>query len=590
MKKRVAVLLFLILLAVFIPVVLADEKVDKAYSCLEGKVKGKCSTLSSEEQAFSLLALAYNSDIQKECKSALMSSSKDEVCWPKSGCKLRDTSLAMLALENIKADTSKTQDWLLNQTQTPSDLLWYLELDSKEATTCKISYDDRNYTIGMQSDKKLSSGAGSCLILAYSNYWLQIASNCVNKKFSVTCDKDFSTALLYKKSNSDVWFVSSQTQSESAGGMAETKVESLCFKQGSACDYEGSLWATLALSTKQDINKFLPYIIALAPDNEKYNPSAFFYLLTSNDEYLSNVRDSQTQTGFWDLGSSYSKFYDTALSLLALQQLSDEQSGKAKDWLLNSQDSAGCWSNLRDTAFLLYAGWPKTPASIGTSETNCEDFSKFCCSNEDCSDAGGEILSQYFCAGMKVCCSKQPIEKTCTQKQGIICKSDETCTGSLGSSSDSNKCCINGDCEQVQEEPECEKQGNNCRNECLDTEEIDNSLDCNNNQFCCKIKETKSSSAWIWVLIIFVILIILVVLAIIFRDKLRLWLFQMKNRFNKGGSPVTQTRPPFPPQPPRPMMRPMPRPMQKPMGKPMGRTKTDSELDDTLKKLREMSK
>jgi hypothetical protein len=349
------------------------------------------------------------------------------------------------------------------------------------------------------------------------------------------------------------------------------------------------------LSTKQDINKFLPYIIALAPDNEKYNPSAFFYLLTSNDEYLSNVRDSQTQTGFWDLGSSYSKFYDTALSLLSLQQLNDEQSGKAKDWLLNSQDSAGCWSSLRDTAFLLYAGWPKTPASIGSTETNCEDFSKFCCSNEDCSDVGGEILSQYFCAGMKVCCSKQPIEKTCVQKQGIICNQDETCTGSLGSSSDSNRCCINGNCEPAPVESECEQNGNNCKNKCLDTEDIDNSFECNNNQFCCKIKETtSSSSAWIWLLVIFVILIILVVLAIIFRDKVRLWLFQMKNRFSKKGSPVTQTRPPFPPQPPmaRPMMRPMPRPMQRPMpmGKPTGRTKTDTELDDTLKKLREMSK
>ncbi|MBM3233530.1 hypothetical protein FJZ19_00375 [Candidatus Pacearchaeota archaeon] len=587
--KKIGVILFLILL-VLIPVVLADEKVDKAYSCLEGKVKTKCSSLSSEEQAFSLLALSYNSDIQKECKSALLSSSKDNVCWPKSGCKLRETSLAFLALENIKADTSKIQDWLLNQTQVASDLQWFLEIDSKEASTCKISYDDRNYTVTIQSDKKLSSGAGSCLTLAYSNYWLQINPSCVNKKFSVTCDKDFATALLYKKTNSDVWFVSSQTESESAGGMAEAKVESLCFKQNNVCDYEGSLWATLAISKKQDINKFLPYIIALAPDNAKYNPSAFFYLLTSNDEYLSNVRDLQTQTGFWDLGG-YNKFYDTALSLLALQQLNDEQAGKAKDWLLNSQDSAGCWSSLRDTAFLLYAAWPKTPASVTTTETNCEDFGKFCCSNEDCSDAGGEILSQYFCAGMKVCCSKQPVQKTCAQKLGIICKSDETCTGSLGSSSDSSKCCINGDCEKIAEEPECEKQGNNCRNKCLDTEEIDNSLDCNSG-FCCKVKQEQSSSAWIWILIIFIILIILVVLAIIFRDKLRLWLFKMKNRTQKG-SQVTQTRPPFPPQPPRmmprPMMRPMPRPM--PMQKPIEKkSRTDSELDETLKKLREMSK
>ena len=34
-----------------------QEKVDNAYSCLEDKVDGKCSSLSTEEKIFSLLAI-----------------------------------------------------------------------------------------------------------------------------------------------------------------------------------------------------------------------------------------------------------------------------------------------------------------------------------------------------------------------------------------------------------------------------------------------------------------------------------------------------------------------------------------------------
>lgn len=598
--KRGLVILFLslILLGILTSFVLADDNVDKAYTCLEGKVKDKCSQLTLEEQEFSLLALAYDSGIQGQCKNAMMSNSKNNECWPKSSCTLRETALATLALNYIGADASKPEKWLISQNKTPDELTWYLEIDTKEISTCKISYDNSSSTantITIAGDKKLSiSGSGNCLFLSSPNYWLQISQSCLTKNFKVSCDKDFITALLYKKTGSDVWHVSSQTKSSSASGTTENQVNSLCFKQGNSCNYEGSLWTALALQKNHDISSFLPYLIALASDNKKYNPYSFLYILTGSDEYLANIRSAaKDSSGLWTLSSPYGKYYDTAASLLALQQLNDDQAEAAKTYLLEHEAADGCWQSTRttaDTAFLLYAAWPKSPISIASEISYCEDYSKFCSSRTECSDVNGEVLDNYACKenALKICCSKQVIQKTCAEKNGVKCLSDENCDGDLVSSSDTSSCC-QGEC-KAQETSACEDNGFTCRSgsNCLETEDI-KSFDCAGTKICCGAK-SGSSYWWLWLLII---LIILVVLAIIFKNRLSLWFFQIKNRFKSGK--VTQTRPPFSPPPSsqaRPMQRFMPsQSMQRvsqPIRKPVSRT--DKELDETLKKLREMSK
>lgn len=569
-------------------VLAANDTIDKGYSCLEGKVKTKCSTFTVEEQAFSLLALAYNNDIQSECANSLKTSALNNECWPKSACKLKETSLVTLALQRINSDSSKPEIWLLKQNKTADDLTWYLEIDSTQATTCKINYDGADHVTSMAADKKLSGSPGSCLSLANSNYWLQISNNCINKNFKVSCDKDFVTALLYKKSNSDIWQVSSQTKSASANGMTENQVNSLCFKQNNVCDYEGSLWATLAISKNYNTDAFLPYLIALAPDNDKYDPNAFLYKILGSDEYLANVKSIQFPAGFWDLSSSYTKYYDTALSLFALQDLSDDSANKARTWLLSEQGTNGCWQDsVKLTAFILYAGWPKPPVTLEAEHVNCGDYGKFCLSRVECSDANGDILTNYFCSEAgKVCCSNQIAQKTCSEKGGIACNAGEQCSGSEVTSSDSSKCCV-GTCEKPAAQPECEKQAFTCKTSCSSAEEI-KSLSCPGSEVCCALKQVSKSYWWLYLLII---LIILVVLGIIFRNKLSIWIFQLRNKFKKG--PVTQTRPPFmPPSSGARMARPMfpqqfrqqPRPGVKP------KSKLDQELDETLKKLRDMSK
>ncbi len=564
-----------------------SAKIDKAYGCVLDKVKGKCADLTLDEQAFSLLALSYQSDVKDECKKALLEKSEDNKCWPKGGCKIRDTALAVLALQHIGGDSSQAVQWILGKNGTPKDLTWYLQIDAREETACKISYGGKDFTTKINADKTFSQSAGSCLTKAQNNYWLQISLGCLQQTFTVSCDKAFISNLIYRKTNSQVFYVSSDTKSAPESGSTENQVVSTCF--GNPCEYEGSLWATLALSKAgKDVAAFLPYLNALATDNEKLFPSAFLHILTGDEDYFSTITGLQG-AGFWDLKSTQGKYYDTALALLSLQNANAEQADAAKQWLLETQPGTGCWGNVRDTEFLLYSAWPKTPTKGGGEVTYCKDFNYFCISPGECAEAGGDQLGNYFCPSLSAtCCTKPSVEKTCKEKGGFDCKEEEECTGSSLDASDTKRCCDTA-CVQKPTKPECEVQGYLCESSCGDNQE-EAFYGCTAGSVCCKTKEVpplKKSYWWIWVLLI---LIVLVILGIIFKNRIQLFLFKKKSKGGPSGSSsgfgAGPRFPPTSPLPPRPLSG---RNQARIPGKLRPSEETDKELEETLKKLKEMS-
>lgn len=594
------ILVFLLSLSFIAAQDAKDPKVEKAYSCLEDKVKDKCDSLSVEEQAFTVLAIG-------KCSSELTEKGKDNECWPSSGCKLRDTALAILAFDRTGKSTDKAETYLLAQKKIPADLSWYLEIDAEGETTCKISYSGTEKEIKISEDKKINKGAGNCLKLAQDNYWLKVDEGCYEVNFTISCDKDFKTTLLYNKKNSPTVYVSSKTNTASSGGKTEEKVNSFCFSTGNTCDYEGSLWTTYALAKKgKDISQFLPYLIAMADENEKYFPSAFLYMITDYDDYFAQIVNEQ-KNDYWKISNSpYNQFYDTSLALLALYGTNAEQKESAKTYLLEVQDDKGCWNdNIRDTAFILYAAWPKSVSPInGGGIDECEDSKYYCVSSLECEEE--DKLDNFVCYGGDICCKQEAKEKTCAEKDGIICREDQECSGSWIPASDTSvttKCCLGNSCIEPQPiKSECEEANYVCRTSCLDDEE-EKVYECGEEKTCCAPAPQPSPSYWwVWLLII---LIILVVLGIIFRNQLRVWLFKIKSKFRKGPAPspaLAGPSPRFPPTPPglqRPMARPrmiLPKQFQPPPGQaramPQTKTisKTDKELEETLKKLKEMSK
>ncbi len=689
--KRSVLLSILIISLIFIPLIIADEvddKINNAYTCLENKVAGNCNSLSSEEKIFSLLAI-------EECKDEVISNSANNECWPSSGCNLKTTAQAVLALDNVGFDLTNATTWLLSQNTIPLGIEWYLEIESTEATTCTIVYSDNSYSINIGADKKINTGAGNCLSLSevpYEDYFLEVDSSCYNKEFEISCDQSFLTTLLYKKSDSPIIYVSDKTSSASASGTTTEKVDFSCFKQGNTCNYEGSLWAAFVLNyLDEDISSYKPYLVTMAEDNLQYIPEAFLYLIEPSDTNFRTILLSKQQSSKW-WSASGDKYYDTALALLPFQDENPIEKTNSKNWLLDVQDSEGCWQgNIRNTAFILYSIWPEYFVSSavcgdgiiegteecddgnivsgdgcsstcqieseseaicgdgiieGTEEcessnlnnTNCtdlgytggnlscyapgttnecmfntsecigdtsgildcDDIGGYCIFETSCSDIGGSELSAYSfsCSGTKICCDTSPSSQTCSEIGGEICDSDETCSIATIETFDTYDCCT-GSCEKVISQSECESEGGTCRDSCLSGEE-ENSNECGYiGEVCCVDKaattegiEEDKNYWWIWILLI---LIVLVVIGIIFRDKLRPFWLRIKSKFKK--KPKTPPRYPLTRTPLRrpvhrmisPSRRPLPsRPA--PATKLSPATRPKSELDDVLKKLKEIGK
>jgi len=600
MKKFGVLVVFLFLLLFSIISVSAQanssSSVDsKALACINDNIDSKgCASLTNEE-------LAFTSLVSDECRDELRDREINNQCWPVStssttgssdGCDLRTTAVSGLALNSGSA-----KDWVSTKMVSPSEITWYLQVDisdsSNVSSSCTTSYDGKSYTFKVLTDKTLDSNAGSCLRRARSNYWFEVDNSCNNKLLTVSCDQDFTTSTLYsKRGDSSKYFLSSDTKSSSASGKTEVTIDSYCLSSnGRACSYEGTLWGVLLLDKRKvDTTPFIPYLIAFADDYERLGSYAFLYSLTGFNDYYSLLSASQKDSGYYDFSSSYKRYYDTAVALLSLNSYSTSESSNAKDWLSEVQGTDGCWGNLRDTSFLLYSSWPVVTSSTSGSVSLCSSEGYYCLANADCQDIGGDVFEDFTCSGVSVCCSKNIELESCGSQGGLICSSGQTCEGSIVPSTNAGQCCVDGLCIDIPDNTpqisECESYNGACKSGCFSDEEKKD-YSCNTPfDVCCMKSSTPVSSGslwWLWLLLI--IGIIIVVLLIVFRKKL------FKKKFG-GSSDVRTSRPPFPPQ--RPMFRPMTRPMSRPMpSRPSNVSRSparDKELDDTLKKLREISK
>lgn len=608
MKKLGAILFVLILALAF--VIAQDNgsdgedeptnQVDSAYQCLEDQIDSKeQSALSLQDAIFGTLALGSEAKLE-----GVIEDKKGDNCWPESSCNLKETAQVLIAYNRINENTDDIEEWINSKEQTPTDLTWYLQIDisSHEAASCEVTYDSNDYTINVNEDMTLGGSTGSCLFISPSGYWLQVNNNCVDKTFEISCDKDFITSLLYQRTGATSYFVSPDTHSASALGTTEETINSKCFSTGGSCNYEGTLWAALAIENlAEDSSPYLPYLLALSETNQKYFPSTFLYMMTNGNDQYNEIVQSQQQGKYWQAPNTpYNRFYDTSLAMLALTGSSaSTELNSAKSYLLDTQTTEGCWNNnnIRDTAFVLYAGWTRSISGGGpsgpTSET-CESQGYSCVSTySTCINSGG-VTANYDCNGITICCSVSPTAESCAQQSGEVCSASQTCSGTTTQASDGS-CCL-GTCQtEVITETECKSHGGFCDTSCKSNEE-ESDFSCDSeSQVCCTLKES-SGNAWIWIIIL-IILIALVVIGIVYRKKLQLILYKMKKK--KGGpsaSGIPGRRPPFPPASGG-LRHPIKRPTMRGQGmtrtpirraQPRKASKSDKEFEDTLKKLKDM--
>jgi hypothetical protein len=623
MKKEVLLVMFLLVMIVSLSSVFAanndstssDNEIDKGYTCLENAVKNK--SVSLQEAIFASLALGSRSNIDSKISSEKKANAD---CWPKAGCTIKETAQVALVYDREGKNTDVIDAWLLTKNASLSDLDWYLEIDttSHQNASCTVKYDSSasssiSRQINIGNDQKLTGESSNCFDISSNRYWLKINSNCYSKKFDVSCNKDFVTALAYFKSGGETMYVSSETHSQASNGTTTEEIKARCFKSNSGCDYEGSLWATLALSRSgEDVSAYLPYLIALADDNQRFFPSAFIYLINGGTDQFNNIIQSQKSSKYWEISGSPGRFYDTSLAMLALSSEGGSALDNAKNYLISTQDkNSGCWGsgNIRDTAFILYSGWTRAATSGGdgggSSVTSCLSAGKECAKTFDCTNAGGSIIPNYQCPLVgEFCCSVSVQKQTCLQQKGEICSSNQVCKGGSSPASDGT-CCL-GTCQIKSNEDTCTAGEGICRESCDGNEEETNEVCPTSDNVCCKTKSVNEQKGfgWLWVMIL-IILIIIIAMAIVFRDKINIWLMKFKGgartspvRRGPPGTPgsfVGQRPMPNPGmfgRPGIPVGRPMPHPIMRspqPTPRPQPR-ESNKEMEETLRKLKEMSK
>jgi len=591
-----------------------DSSITKAYQCINNQLGNKTS-FSLQEAVFGQLALGFQQKLQDVIDDQ-KSTTYD--CWPKAGCALKDTAQVLLLYNKLGKDTSEIKSWLLSRNASMTDLDWYLEADISKhvSSTCTIKYDSTTRNLLINSDMTLSAtdgDLGGCLSI--SGYWMKInpSSSCYSKTYQISCLEDFVSTLLYtKKDDSSTVYVSSSTHSAPSSGTTLENINARCFKSSSSasCDYEGSLWASLALQKSGvDVSQFTPYLIALAQDNSQLFPYSFIYMISGGSDQFDKIVQAQKQNQYWEAPSTKNnKYYDSALAMLAISGSADNALDNAKNYFKAIQSQEGCWNNnnFKDTSFLLYSGWPKDGATAPGSSSSfsvCESMgsTRSCEFSYACAQAGGSVQAEFICNGAKSCCSIKVQDQSCSSKSGKICLADEQCSGSSVSSSEGASCCL-GTCEKIVIQDTCTVQsGGSCKSSCSSSEDKVTGTCSLSSNVCCKTKTSSGISSWlVWLLII---LIILITLAILYKDKLIIYWYkfnaQMEQQKQKQ-QPQQRFNPSIPPRPAQrisPLQRPMqrqpiqrPAPTQRPSSTKKPLSQSEKELEETLKKLRDMSK
>ncbi|MEK6825182.1 MAG: hypothetical protein AABY00_00170 [Nanoarchaeota archaeon] len=587
--------------AVSVPEV-SQEVPAKGYVCLEARVKNQ-TTFSLEQAIFGTIALGYQKPLIDKISSEKKS---NDACWPASSCDVKTTAQVALAYQRAGQSTDTIVSWLEARKGSAVGLTWYLEIDITDHTpsSCMVSYDSTQKEISIQSDMRIGPGASTnCFTPSVSGYWLRIADSCVDKQFTISCKKDFITTLLYEKKVGGTVYVSSLTHNAGADASTKEQVNAKCFKNANGCDYEGSLWAALALNQlKKEVNDIIPYLQAVSEDSQQYFPNAFIYFLTPTQDQYSEISQRQSSGKYWEIvGSPYKKYYDTSLAILALDRSASPrvEVAQAKKYLEGTQNKEGCW-NIRDTiidtSFILYAAWPRAGASGGGGGGGgggalCSSVPGASCESDKtaCLNAKGRELTANQCLkAREFCCSVKVPQLSCIDVKGFSCKENEECLGTRIDSVSSELCCSVA-CSPKVEPSTCPSSGA-CRSSCGDDEDRSSTAVCSEGKLCCLPKDKPSGPNWA-LIVILILLIVLVVIAIIYREKIRIAWFSWRHKVKTV--PVSRGAPPAPAFPPR--IPPGPRPppgYPRPLPRPMPRIRTgekDKEMEETFRKLKEMS-
>lgn len=391
MKKLIILLIFLLIL----PVVNAQFNDELASNFVSEQT-----TPDIIEKSYQVLSLNFYDPTTAD-KIVTQIKAAGNNCWPTS-CKVKETSLALMAL--TKRGEIIDTSWLLNQQIASTSGKWYLQISTSSKGSCKISYDNQDTIINVDS------GELSTPLCKTKTTKLDISS-CIkpnllsnpSQKIIIDCEDLGSTPIisLLNQEGNTYYIIDKAIESQKL---------TLYINNGYFKTIEDTLFANWFLS---DTNNKINSIVWLKKNYDKNNVvhNSLMYLITSDKTYLYSLIELQDLTT-----GSFGNTYDTAIATLALARSGEFNTAleNARDFLGNKQLSDGSIENsLLYTAITLYSYSITKPTekppeypTAPTPEQPFEEPREICMVNGICEREYGE--NEYNCPED---CKKEVIEE-----------------------------------------------------------------------------------------------------------------------------------------------------------------------------------
>ena len=337
-----------------------DVDVREAYEWLYGQMDGNDWHKSSSEVALALLALrGKNYDIDEGL---------DELKDLRSGDNwgdIRSSALATLALYEYGEDVDDEIDWLIAQQEMAREEgLWYIQLATSYEGACRLNYngEDHVFQVNGSNNEIVSDYCGTSSWIDFEDC-IKRGSAELNETIDVNCVIGVNPSVIYNVDSS--YYIVDQTD--------PLNIENGCFKDSGSCNCLVSGYAGWVLEEVESDSLIRPYMKSSCSEDPVGN--SFLYILTGEDIYKDWLSENQLSDGSWD-----GNLISTYLSLLALKKharVSNDVTEDAENWVKFFQNADdGSWNgNIEDTAFILYIlyGRDYIPGTGGGGGDECGD-------------------------------------------------------------------------------------------------------------------------------------------------------------------------------------------------------------------------
>ncbi len=358
----------------------ADVNIDAAYNFLV--LQGVGGVYNNNVIDTSLAVLALNS-ISADTSSSLafLQSKYDQAqgCWPAGSCKIKDTAFAMMAMDSLDQDTSNAKAYLQNaQSVAPINGKWLLQIATDGTGTCKVSFDTASGTTE-KSIRVVKGAFPDCGNSTFFDVNACLQSGILGTKAPVELDVNCNDltnvkviSTIFRAGN--IYYLVEEAQTS----RATVTVENGCYgltKKGS-CDLDASMWANLALVEVGESGTSEFFLRQSADQNNAFH-QAVLVLVTQDPLIAKNLNGLQRNDGSWGGNTIH-----TTVAIKALEQTEFSSAGEtARTYLGKVQKQDGSFGSVFDTALVLwtaFAGEGSTQECFAGQEQPCEQQGGVC--------------------------------------------------------------------------------------------------------------------------------------------------------------------------------------------------------------------